>query len=144
MEETIKELSNLLGYEIGTRLSDNLPTLSCDSMKSFNVIQVTYGEAQVIYKLEEIWYDGCADEVANKPNWITLQSERKRIEDKYLPRFFEFHNLGNLPKGIDMDEFKSGVSSAIWDCDLSHYSSDVENIEVTQDKYGINIKVKIV
>lgn len=131
-DKIIDGLSYSYGLEIGDDIAEHLPTLSCDSLKSRNVIQVTYGEAQELYRLDAVWYDNHSkiNEGENDPNWILLQAEHRKLEAKYIPQTHTWFRMGGLPEGLNIDQFKQGIVNSMWNCDYSHYSCDVNDVEV--------------
>lgn len=137
MEQTVKELSSVFGYAIGEQIARSLPTLSCDSLQSTNIIQVTWGEANALYRLEDKWYKNhkLIDKGADDPNWIRLQEERRKLEAKYIPKTHEWLYFGQFPDGMDIELFKNGVVTAMWNSDYSHYSCDVNDVEIIVEKH---------
>ena len=132
-DKVISKLSWEFGHALGLDVSRDLPTLSCDMIHSRNLIQVTWGEVKELKKLDDIWYknhsqfkgDGTED-----PNWITLQKERRKLETKYLPKTHTWFTMSTFPEGMDMDNFKKGLVTAMWNCDYSHYSCDTNDVKV--------------
>ena len=144
-EKRIEEKSKLtlayqLGFYIGEQIvSRYLPTLSVDGLQTNKCISVTCGEGDESKRLNDIWFnkyhntDGSGGE---SDEWEALRAYHEMLEAKYLPKTVECH-FGVLNIGEnDMVEFKSGISSSLWNCDCSHYSTKVEDISVMDDEDG--------
>lgn len=131
-----------LGYYVGEQIIDKfLPTLSVDMLKTKKNISVTCAEGDECRRLNNIWFNkrisikGSDEEQskATEKEWNDLRAYHEMLEEKYLPKTIECH-LGRLNiNENDMIEFKKGISDSLWNCDCSHYSTDVEDIEVKED-----------
>ena len=59
------------------------------------------------------------------------------LEEKYLPKTIECRfQLLNITEE-NMKDFKKGVGASLWDCDCSHYSTEVKDIDVKADEDGL-------
>lgn len=135
-----------LGISIGEQIvSRYLPTLSVDDIKTRTNISVTAGEGDECRRLNDVWFnklwaipgdDEDAKHKATEAEWKALRDYHEMLEEKYLPKTVEcsFQVLNITEE--HMADFKKGVSSALWDCDCSHYSTKPEDIEVKADDDG--------
>ena len=118
-----------------------MPTLNIDSLKTRSVINVTPEETAEIKRLNELWYAGALAKRSSRSGgeseeWKALRAYHEMLEAKYLPAIISSHfSLLNITTE-HMEEFKTGISTALWDSDLSHYSTKIENIIVEADKEG--------
>jgi hypothetical protein len=125
-------LNKQLGYYVGEYIVDHyLPTLNTDLLKTRNIINVSDEEFKEYEKLEDNWkrklkiYDGDGD--SNK-EFEESKKYRNILANKYLPKILKC----NVPKvaPTDIEQFKKGIVSALWNSDLSWYSCKTENIEI--------------
>jgi hypothetical protein len=145
-----------LGVYLGEYVIDHkLPTLSCDDVTSRNVIQVTWGEAQELRRLNDIWYnkyeelkyklykefpdekrwklDNQANDL-NKDNWNAYREYDNILSKKYIPETLEI----NVPFIDFSDEnanliIKEGFRDALWGCDMCYYSLEFDDIIFKND-----------
>ena len=96
-------------------------------------------------RLSDFWYDNHNEKLhgVDDPNWVTLRDYHKELEDKYLPKVLTCYiDPFNV---VDMEEFKRGVRTALWDCDMCHYNirenSDID-VEYDEDYYFAIITLK--
>jgi hypothetical protein len=74
---------------------------------------------------------------------VALRAYHKELEDKYLPKVLVCHvDPINV---VDMEEFKKGVRTSLWDCDMCHYNirenSDID-VAYDEDYYFTIITLK--
>jgi len=107
-------------------------------------ISVTCGEGDECRRLNDVWFakrmefrnDDDTATKATEKEWNEMRAYHKMLEDKYLKDKIDCHfQLLNVLEN-DMEEFKSGIGSSLWDCDCSHYSTKNEDIEVKADEDG--------
>jgi hypothetical protein len=128
-----------LGYFVGEHIVNRyLPTLSTDMLQSWNVIKVSEEDTIENRRLDKEWYsttkyqdkyDGEND--GDKTKWELYHQHNKMLEQKYLPKKLDCHL--RLLKINDEKEFKEGLRSSLWDCDMCSYNIDVENIKIEND-----------
>mgnify|MGYP003654393622 CR=1 FL=1 len=131
------DLNYELGYLLGRNLTDSLPGLSIDMIQKGQLIKVSAEEEKVYNTLS----DSCFYHIGH---WDKLKKYYNTLKCKYLPKT---HKITLSAVNItDMEEFKKGLSSAIWMCDHSHYSTELEDItvEYSKDHYSLNIILKLV
>ena len=139
-----KYLENLnmglqLGYYVGEKIVDNyLPTLSTDMLCSRRVIQVNEEDSIENKRLDEEWFNSCTHKSGNsgdEEKWDKYHQHNKMLEKKYLPPVLEC--AFGLIKINDMDQFKEGLISSLWNCDMCSYDIKKENIEIENNmEYG--------
>jgi hypothetical protein len=125
-----------LGYYVGEHIvSRYLPTLSTDMIQSRNVIEVSEEDSIENNRLDREWYlttkyqnDWNGEEDGDKEKWDLYYQHNKMLEQKYLPQKLECH-LG-LIKFNNEKEFKEGLRSSLWDCDMCSYNIEIENIKI--------------
>ena len=145
----VEELS--LEYQLGFYVGEyifhtTLPTLSCDPITTRNIIHVSEEETNELKKLNDIWYEKYfeikdSDQERDKHSnneWINLVNYQKMLDDKYYPKTIETYlsplNVTNI------DRFKSGLISSLWNSDCCHYSLKDEDITIkTDDNYLFTI-----
>ena len=134
-------LAYQLGVYVGEQIvSRYLPTLSVDSIHTKKNISVTCAEGDECRRLNEVWFQKTMqhrdDNSKSAEEWNALRECHKKLEDKYLPLTVECHfTLLNVSEE-HMADFKEGISICLWDCDCSHYSTKVEDINVVTDDDG--------
>jgi hypothetical protein len=134
-------------YQLGVYVGEDivrkkLPCLSIDMIHTKNVISVTPEEELRAKELNDTWYNNHKDGGDEDPNWLALRAFHKEMEDKYLPKSVECYFS---PLNIDnMSEFKRGIKTSLWDCDICHYDIEEDNIDVkiTDDYYFTIITLK--
>jgi hypothetical protein len=119
-----------LGYLIGEKISGRLPILSTSGIKGNILMEI--GEWDHYRKLSDTWFHE-NDEVIKNELWKEMREFSDKMEEKYLPKVFKTHipvlNIKN------MDEFKLGIQSALWDSDFCCYNIKSKNdFDVTIDK----------
>ena len=121
-----------LGYFVGEILVvRNLPSLSIDN-NTLTVINVSDEETAEYNKLSEaIYKDGRID--GESKEWKDYQAYRSFLKDKYLPKELVCHVNKVYLQSQDLSEFKKGLGNALWDSDVSNYSSKEEDIDVKLD-----------
>lgn len=134
-----------LGYYVGEKIVDQfLPTLSVDMIESRKVISVSSEEQRECRRLNDIWFNKISslkgtdkeNQDATKEEWLASRTYHEMLEEKYLPKTLERHfTLLNVSEN-DMEAFKKGIGSSLWDSDLSHYSTKEEDISVVPDDDG--------
>jgi hypothetical protein len=139
-----KELSTQLGYYIGEYIVHRyLPTLSCDSLHSYNSIKVTDEEEAEHERLEKEWFSkthagGSRGDYENsKTEWEQLRAYANMLKIKYIPEKLECYLPVLDMSDLDIDSFKQGLGVSLWDCDFCYYSIKPEDIEIimTGEKY---------
>lgn len=131
-----------LAYQLGVYVGEKivrryLPTLSVDSIHTKENISVTCAEGDECRRLNEIWFQKTMqhrdDNTKSEVEWKALRDCHEKLEEKYLPKTVECHfQLLHITEE-HMSDFKEGISIALWDCDCSHYSTKVEDINVVTD-----------
>lgn len=127
-----------LGFYVGEYIVDNyLPTLSTDSVRSRNVIEVSQEDEIENKRLLEEWFgttrfNGGEEENGNKEKWNLYRQHSIMLEKKYLPSEL-ICNFGVL-NIQNMDEFKKGLQSSLWDCDICSYNIEPEHIKIYDDE----------
>jgi hypothetical protein len=147
----IKRIKDMtMEYQIGCYVGEqifnkDLPCLDVDMIHTSRVINVTPEEFAEAKRLNDVWYNNHTDEPRGDkdPNWVALRVYHKELEDKYLPKVLVCHvDPINV---VDMEEFKRGVRTALWDCDMCHYNirenSDI-NVAYDEDYYFTIITLK--
>jgi hypothetical protein len=130
-----------LGFYVGLEIVHRyLPTLSTDMIQSRNVIEVSQMDSEENKRLEEEWFsttrhggewDGKNDN-GNKERWDDLYDHNKMLEVKYLPHTLTcYMDVLNIN---DMKQFKEGIRTSLWDCDMCSYNIDIENIKIYDDE----------
>ena len=143
----IKRIKDMtMEYQIGCYVGEqifnkDLPCLDVDMIHTSRVINVTPEELVEAERLNEVWYKDHTDD--NGPNWVALRAYHKELEDKYLPKVLVCHvDPINV---VDMEEFKKGVRTSLWDCDMCHYNirenSDID-VAYDEDYYFTIITLK--
>ncbi len=128
-----------LGYYVGEHIVNRyLPTLSTDMLQSNRVIKVSEEDSVENDRLDKEWYsttryqknyDGKND--VNNEKWELYHQHNKMLEQKYLPKKLDCHL--RLLKINDEKEFKEGLHSSLWDCDMCSYNIEPENIKIEND-----------
>ena len=135
-----------LGYYVGEHIVNRyLPTLSTDMIQSRNVIKVGEEDEIENKRLDEEWFkttrynddwDGEGDE--DKQKWELYKQHNKMLEQKYLPKELVCHL--RLLKINDEKDFKEGLHSSLWDCDMCSYNIEIENIKIENEmEFGYTI-----
>jgi hypothetical protein len=163
MNEVNKNTAYSLGVFLGEYIvKTQMPSLSCNQWTS-NVIQVTWGEAKELKRLEDSWYSKRSSEEAKirKENpsidgaelykkekeahqrsideWNELMKYRYTLKEKYLP-----HTLKCYVPFIDFSDeetnklIKKGLINYLWNTDMCEYSVDDKDIifKTEVDRYG--------
>jgi hypothetical protein len=120
---SIEYTSYLLGIHVGDALSRNLPTLSCDDIRSREIIQVKWAEAKERYRLSDTWFNNQTNE-----NWLAYRKYADELANKYIPKEFDYVRTNIYLDKLDVLKFKEGLSHAIWNCDYSYYDCGIEDI----------------
>jgi hypothetical protein len=136
--EWIKEMTMeyQIGYYVGEQIvRKDLPCLDVDMIHTSRVINVTPEELAEAKRLNDVWYNNYSDKVngVEDTNWLALRAYHRELEDKYLPKVLTCHvDPINV---VDVEEFKKGVRTALWDCDICHYDiKENSDIDVSYDK----------
>lgn len=132
-----------LGYYIGEIIIlRHLPTLSVDIIKSRNIIEVNDEDTKKYNELNSSWYN--ATKVGDKgEKWDAYKAFSLELRKKYLPNplvcDFPPINIQNL------EEFKYGLISSLWDSDICYYDLKLENIKIQDDEnfYFTTIELKL-
>jgi hypothetical protein len=145
-EDGIKSLTAeyQFGYYVGEYIFFRfLPTISIDSIHTLRVIPVSPEEEAKFKELDDKWFDKTQKKENTDAEWEELQNYRREVEEKYLPHELVCHlHPLNITNEV---EFKAGLRSSLWDCDICHYSIDPEDITIEMDKdfYFTIIKLKL-
>lgn len=129
-------LESQLGYFVGEYIVYRyLPTLSTDMMHSRKVIEVSEEDTKENKRLSDEWYESThKGENSSNEKWITYLNHNKMLEKKYLPEKLICHVR---PLNVEnMDEFKDGLISSLWNCDMCAYSLKPENINIYDEHHG--------
>ena len=127
-----------LGILVGEYIvSNDLPTLSTDMLKTRRVIQVPQNETEEHERLYSNWVNSEKDENGENPYWKPHLDYMYQLGEKYLPKEL----VSRVPKfGLEfvenMDKLKDGIRNALWDSDVCWYkidSNDDIQIEKTHD-----------
>lgn len=134
-----KSLSNQLGYYVGEYIVHRyLPTLSCDMGQTRTIIEVSIDDESEHNRLEDNWHKKVwannRDTNAAKEEWEEYQAFRKVLIEKYLPEKLECPLPVLLLDEMDIQLFKEGLGVSLWDCDMSYYSCNPEDIEIVLPK----------
>ena len=140
-----------LGFYVGEYVvSHYLPTLSTDMIHSRNVIEVSEEDSNENKRLSDEWYSTTkyqnnwnGEEDGSKEKWNEYFKHNKMLEQKYLPPILEC--VIGLIKIDDMEKFKDGLRTTLWNCDMCSYNIDEENIEIENDMFNgfTHIKFKL-
>lgn len=122
-------LGKLVGEYI---VATTLPTLSTDMIKTNRVIPVPEKEEKEHNRLYSEWVCGEKDENGINEHWQPHLDYIHYLGKKYLPKEL----ISRVPKfGLEyvenMDEFKKGIKTALWDSDVCWY--DLDSIEIKQN-----------
>ena len=144
IEENKEYLKNVsmdyqLGYYVGEHIVNRyLPTLSTDMIQSINVIEVSEEDTIENNRLDREWYsttkyqdNWSGEEDGNKEKWDLYHQHNKMLEQKYLPKELDCHL--RLLKINDEKQFKEGLRSSLWDCDMCSYNIEIENIKIENE-----------
>ena len=122
-------LGRLVGEYI---VSNTLPTLSTDMLKTRQVIQVSEEETIKHKLLSSNWLEASKTEESENEYWKPLLDYTYYLAKKYLPKEL----ISRVPKfGLefveDMKDFKNGIRHTLWDSDVCWYNIDFnDNIEI--------------
>jgi len=135
-----------LGYYVGEHIVNRyLPTLSTDMIQSRNIIKVSEEDEIENKRLDEEWFkttrhndDWDGENDGDKNKWDLYHQHNKMLEKKYLPKELDCHL--RLIKFNDEKEFKEGLRSSLWDCDMCSYNIEIENIKIEYEmEFGYTI-----
>jgi hypothetical protein len=132
-----------LGYFVGEDIVNRfLPTLSVEGGTRKEIL-VSSDEQREYNRLDKKWYERCKSGVINaRDEWKELQEYREFLKVKYLPNPLICHE--KLLNIRDMDKFKTGLITSLWDCDHCNYSLESEDIEIyDEEDYFTIIKLKL-
>ena len=136
-----KEIESLtLSFQLGCFVGEYivtyfLPTISIDMIHTNNNIKVTSDEHKEYEELDKAWCDKRLNNEPSDGEWNNLRSFRVKMNKKYLPDVLRcFIPILNL-KDIDITDFKNGIRTALFNCDICHYSLNHEDITIEQDKH---------
>ena len=149
-QERLKRKASLtLAFQLGIYVGEYiihrfLPTLSVDLLHTNKNISVTAAEADECKRLTDDWLGKCwafkgteeEKHKATEKEWKALRAYHEMLEEKYLPKTVECHMHTLNITEEHMDDFKSGIGIALWDCDCSHYLTEPENIDVKDEEDG--------
>jgi hypothetical protein len=124
-----------LGYYVGEHIvSRYLPTLSTDMIQSINVIKVSEEHQSEYDEMDKDYVDTLIANDWKKGDdnlFEMLKKFRKLLDKEYLPNPLECHL--RLIKFNDEKEFKEGLRSSLWDCDMCSYNIEIENIKIENE-----------
>lgn len=135
----LRKAALTLAYQLGMYVGEYivngfLPTISVDSIHTSKNISVTCGEGDECRRLNDLWFRKTHTREDSDAEWSALRAYHAMLEDKYLPEMLECHIAPLNVSDADMPEFKRGLGVALWDCDCSHYSTDPDDITVSDDE----------
>jgi hypothetical protein len=124
-----------LGYYVGEHIvSRYLPTLSTDMVQSRNVIKVSEEHQSEYDEMDKDYVDTLIANDWKKGDdnlFEMLKKFRKLLDKEYLPNPLDCHL--RLIKYNDEKEFKEGLRSSLWDCDMCSYNIEIENIKIENE-----------
>jgi len=129
-----KTIEFYLGVMVGEYIVTNfLPTLSTDMIKSSNVIEVDEEDTKEHDRLFELWRDERKGDDGYNDKWDGHLKNMYYLSGKYYPHVLKMR----IPKfGIylitDMEEFKTGISDVLWNCDICSYNIEHDKIEIKE------------
>lgn len=126
-----------LGWLIGDNISRKIPVLTISGIPGN--IPMEIGEIDYYNSLKEKWFNEPEGELQNE-YWKEMRGFDKKMEQKYLPEKYSFYTpVLNIS---DMDEFKSGIRSSLWNFDFCNYkikkNEDIQ-IQIDKDYYFMEI-----
>lgn len=139
-----------LGWDIGRYIVDNhLPTLSTDMLKSSKVIQVSKEDSLENKRLDDQWYETTRygqkwnglNENGDKEKWNLYLLHNKFLEKKYLPNPLKCKI--ELIKIQNLNEFKRGLRTYLWDCDMCTYNIELDKIKIYNDEDCSNTIIEL-
>lgn len=136
------------GYFVGEDIFNNfLPCLDIDMLYTNKVIKVSKNDKKEFERIDKLhtktidWSSIKAEDESEE--WKNLIKFRREMEIKYLPPVLEcpywLMNISN------MEEFKKGLRSSLWNCDICHYKIETDDdIEIFDDEecYFTTIRLK--
>lgn len=138
-----------LGIYIGDYIaSNNLPTLSTDMMQSKKCLKVSEEDTKEHTRLHDLWWNKLhpngwisKSDVNAEAEWAAYLEFRKSLEVKYLPHKLDtyVHRLSSIR---DMEELKKGIRTALWDCDICSYDTDIVEVENTEFSTRVSIYLR--
>jgi hypothetical protein len=142
-----------LGIYIGDYIVEKfLPTLSTRG-STHTIIEVTKEEANEYERLDQDWWNAIhpnGQSISNiengKKEWNHLRAFVKMLEEKYLPKTLECH-IPRLSSVSDenMTKLKKGIANALWNSDVSCYSCNLDDIEISteEDDFFTIVRLKL-
>ncbi len=134
MKQKELTLEYYLGSMVGEYIVTNfLPTLSTDMIKSNNIMEVSEEDTKEHDRLSDLWSNSKKDFNGYNDKWNDHLKNMYHLTGKYLPHELKMR----IPKfGLhlvkDMEMLKEGISVSLWDCDMCSYNIDHENIVITE------------
>jgi len=135
-QERIEEKNKLtsewqLGYYVGNYIVYRyLPSISVEN-DTRNVISMSSEDETEYKKTDEDWFNKRSLGKEANEEWVIFQECRKKLLKKYLPNPLQCH-LGLL-NITNMEEFKDGIMTSLWDSDVCNYNIDPDNIKIYDD-----------
>lgn len=130
-------LESQLGYYVGEYIVHRfLPTLSTDPIQSNNVIEVDQDDTIEHKRLEDELFDrhNPNSDYVDSEKWSAYLTHSKMLDLKYRPHKLVCHVT---PLNVEnMKEFKKGLISSLWDCDMCSYDLNSDNIHISNDEDG--------
>lgn len=133
-----------LGYLLGDLLWITMPTLSVNSVTSYNVISVLEEEQKEAEKLSANWFE--LEQLYPKKNrtgkelnkieeaWFAFRKYHHSLDEKYLPKTYTKYFDIYIPEHSDTIK---GIISSLWNCDGCTYSLNEEDIKIENPLSGI-------
>ena len=123
-------------YVAGYIVSNHLPTLSTDSLKTRNIINVSPEETAIWEEMDAKWYDLAMNDSDIESATKMFNENRKwykQLEEKYLKDTLRVPVPRVIPS--NMRQFSKGIKEGLWDSHLSHYWIEKDFFEQT-DEYA--------
>ena len=137
-----KRKKQSLNYQLGCFVGDEIVsrylfTLSTDPLQSLHVIEVSKEDAFENNRLNKEWFDAPENSKERNEKWELYRKHNHYLEGKYLPSKIECH-FRKLDV-TNMEEFRKGISHALWDCDMCNYGVTNFTISEEDDMYFTKI-----
>lgn len=135
-----------IGVLVGEGIVHKLPTLSTDSLKTFNVINVPENLEDTWKIKEDKWKSHLKwfgkepnEEKATEVFYENLKWYKTNLEKVYLPTEIKFIIYDFYQEEFNEDMIE-GFNDSIWGCDLSHYV--FSSAEISDFTSTVTIKMK--
>lgn len=144
-KEFYDTIDYILGSYIGEYIvNDFLVTLSTDSIRTRNVIQVSAEDAAEFKALEDAWFlvafkDKTVGNTESKDEWEVMQEFYRYLAKKYLPE--ELVIKLPFPDVQHIDHVKEAIQDVLWDCDCCSYCIETNEDIVIEHEPGTGVGV---